>query len=299
MKRLTFALALALAALCALPVGWTKDAPADPYLWLEKVEGEKALAWVEAQNTQVHAALAKHPAFAEIEAHTLAVLEADDRVVTGRWRGDWMYDFWRDASNRRGIYRRTSVASFLAGTPKWEVILDLDALAAKEGRSWVWKGMSLRHPDYSRGLLRLSDGGADAVVVREFDIPSKSFVEGGFVLPEAKGGMGWIDDDTVYVTTDFGPGTMTESGYPRIVKRWKRGTPFAEAEVILEGKPESVSVDAERRHYGGRVARLARAQHQLLHGGALPPGGRCEDAPRHTRDGPHPHGTSTGRCWSS
>ncbi len=250
MKRLAPALAIAFSTLVALSATGADDASDDPFLWLEAIHGGKALAWVAKQNERVHVALESAPAFHEIEAHTLAVLQADDRIVEGRWRGDWIYDFWRDAEHPRGIYRRASAESYVAGEPSWDTILDLDALAEKEGRSWVWKGMSLRYPDYRRGLLRLSDGGSDAVVIREFDLPSKRFVEGGFTLPEAKGEMGWIDADTVYVDTDFGPGSLTESGYPRIVKRWKRGTPLTEADVVFEGKPDSVSVGAERAHYG-------------------------------------------------
>ncbi len=250
MRHVLFAL---LVVSFLLPIAWAKDAPTDGYLWLEDVRGDRAIAWVEKQNDATHAALTKHPAFAEIEAHTLSVLEADDRLVVGRRRGDWVYDFWRDAEHPRGIYRRTTVASHLAGEPAWEIVLDLDALATKEGRSWVWRGMALRYPDYQRGLLRLSDGGSDAVVVREFDIGSKQFVEGGFALPEAKGGMVWLDADTVLVRTDFGPRSMTEAGYPRIVKRWKRGTPLADAEVLFEGSSDAVSVSAEREHDGART----------------------------------------------
>ena len=247
---LYLAAALFLAAACPLPAVQAGEAPEDPFLWLEEVEGEKALAWVEERNAESHAALTGHPAFARTEADTLAILEADDRLVVGRWRGDWMYDFWQDAAHPRGIYRRASVASYLAGKPVWDTVLDLDALAEKERKSWVWKGMALRRPDYGRGLLRLSDGGSDAVVVREFDLESRQFVDGGFELPEAKGGLGWIDDDTVFVDTDFGPGTLTDSGYPRVVKRWRRGKPLSEAEAIFEGRQSSVSVDAEREHYG-------------------------------------------------
>ncbi len=237
----------------AVPRTRADDAPDDPFLWLEEVHGEKALAWVAEQDQRVHVALASDPAFGEIQKHTLAVLQADDRIAEGRRRGDWIYDFWRDAEHPRGIYRRATAKSYLAGDPAWEVVLDLDALAEKEGRIWVWKGIALRYPGYRRGLLWLSDGGSHAVVIREFDIPSRRFVEGGFHLPEAKGEMGWIDADTVYVDTDFGPGSLTASGYPRIVKRWKRGTPLSEAAVVFEGKPDSVSVGAERDHYGPKT----------------------------------------------
>ncbi len=227
----------------------------DPFLWLEEVQGEKALAWVEARNAASRAELTKHEEFAVIEADTLALLDADDRIVFGSQRGAWIYNFWRDAANPRGLYRRTSVAKYLDHKSEWDVVFDLDALAKEEGRAWVWKGMSLRRPEveggqYERGLMRLSVGGSDAVVVREFDIPTRAFVKGGFELPEAKGSLGWIDADAVFVKTDFGAGSLTDSGYPRIVKRWRRGTPLAAAETIFEGKQESVSAGARRAHYG-------------------------------------------------
>ena len=246
-------------ALCALtllgsalgaPPARAKDAPADPFLWLEEVLGDKALAWVNAQNAATTKELQAHPAVAEIEAHALAVLEADDRLVYGERHGDWIYNFWRDAEHPRGLYRRAPVAGYLAGTPTWDVLLDVDALAQQEAMNWVWKRIVLRHPDYERGLVRLSVGGSDAAVVREFDILHKRFVNGGFELPEAKSDVSWIDADTLFVGTDFGPGSMTDSGYPRIAKRWRRGTPLAEAEVVFEGRQEAVSVDASREFYG-------------------------------------------------
>ena len=222
----------------------------DPFLWLEEVHGERALAWVAKRNQASNAEFAKHPEFAKIQAETLAILEAKDRIESGRRHGEWLYGFWRDAKNRRGLWRRTRVADYLAAKPSWEVVLDVDALAKQEGKNWVFKGAALRYPDFGRALVRLSIGGSDAVVVREFDVASKSFVTDGFVLPEAKSRTGWIDEDRIFVATDFGPGTLTDSGYPRIVKRWKRGTPLASAELVFEGAQKSVSVSGYRSHYG-------------------------------------------------
>ncbi len=253
MNRLVLALLVTLPiplALAAPLKRERKPAPADPFVWLEEVEGEKALTWVAEQNAASHDELTQHDVFAEIETDTLAILEADDRIIVGRRRGEFVYHVWRDAKNPRGIFRRTPLAAYLAGTPEWDVLLDVDALAASEDKNWVWKGIDVRRPDHARALVRLSIGGSDAVVVREFDLPSKSFVEGGFELPESKGSRGWIDADTIFVATEFADGTLTDSGYPRIVKRWKRGTPLADAELVFEGKRESVSVGARHVDYG-------------------------------------------------
>jgi prolyl oligopeptidase len=225
----------------------------DPFLWLEEVEGKQALEWVEKQNTAIKAKFAGTPLFKKIYDETLALLHAKDRIVFGRQHGDYIYNTWRDAKNQRGLYRRATVASYLAGKPEWTVLLDVDELAKQENKSWVFKGMTLRYPDYKRAIVRLSDGGSDAVVIREFDLESKTFVKGGFQLPEAKGSLDWIDEDTVYVDTNFGEGSLTTSGYPRIVKVWRRGTPLSEAKTLYEGKETSVSVGASREHFEDRV----------------------------------------------
>jgi len=223
----------------------------DPYLWLEEVEGEKALAWVEKQNAATKAELVNHPEFQKIFDHTLSILNAKDRLTRATRRGEHVFSFWRDATHPRGIYRRATLASYLTGDAQWEVLLDLDALAIKEQKNWVFKGMGLRYPDYTRGLARLSIGGSDAVVIREFDLTTKDFVPGGFELPEAKGSMYWIDDDHVFVQTNFGEGTLTDSGYARLTKIWKRGTPLAEAKTVHEGQQKSVSIGASRDFMDG------------------------------------------------
>lgn len=225
----------------------------DPYRWLEDVDGERALSWVEAQNKATKGALTTHATFQQIYDHTLTILNAEDRLQIATRHGDVVYDFWRDAQNPRGVYRRATLESYLADDPKWEVLLDVDALAASEKQNWVFKGMELRWPDYTRGLLRLSIGGADAVVIREFDLVTRTFVPDGFALPEAKGSVNWIDEDSVYVATDFGDGSQTDSGYPRIVKVWQRGTPLSAAKAVFEGKNKSVSVRASRDHVDDQV----------------------------------------------
>ncbi|MFY8135239.1 MAG: prolyl oligopeptidase family serine peptidase [Aquimonas sp.] len=216
----------------------------DPYLWLEDVEGEKALDWVRAQNAASKDMLESIEGFAELRDDLRAILDSNDKIPFVREMGGYLYNFWQDANNPRGLWRRTTLDSYRSAAPEWEVILDLDALNKAEGENWVWAGSDCLRPEYTRCLLSLSRGGADANVTREFDIATKSFVEGGFFRPEAKGGMGWIDRDTVFVYTDFGDGSMTSSGYPRIAKRWKRGTELASAETVYEGQADDMYIAA-------------------------------------------------------
>ena len=216
----------------------------DPYLWLEDVEGEKALDWVRAQNAASKDSLESLEGFAQLRDDLRAILDSNDKIPFVREMGGYLYNFWQDANNPRGLWRRTTLESYRSAAPQWEVILDLDALNKAEGENWVWAGSDCLRPEYTRCLLSLSRGGADANVTREFDIASKSFVEGGFFRPEAKGGMGWIDLDTVFVYTDFGDGSMTSSGYPRIAKRWKRGTELASAETVYEGQADDMYIAA-------------------------------------------------------
>lgn len=213
----------------------------DPYLWLEEILGQKALEWVKSQNQESTSKLEAVPVFKSIYEKTLEILNSPARIPYVTIYGNYLYNFWRDAEHPRGIWRRTTIEEYKKKEPQWEVILDIDKLAREENENWVWRGAQLLYPDYERALLMLSRGGADAFVMREFDIPSKSFVKDGFQLPEAKSRVAWIDRDTIFVGTDFGPGSLTTSGYPRIVKIWKRGTPLEEAETIYEGKVNSVS----------------------------------------------------------
>jgi prolyl oligopeptidase len=220
------------------------DAPEDPWQWLEDVGGDKALDWVRDRNKTSQAQIEADPTFAPLRADLLAILDSDARIPGITKRGEFYYNFWRDQKNPRGLWRRTTMEEYRKAEPAWEVILDLDALGKAENENWVWGGADVLRPAYDRALISLSRGGADAEVIREFDIPAKSFVADGFTLPEAKGGMGWIDRDHAFVQTDFGAGSMTESGYPRICKLWKRGTPLASARVLYEGQPTDMSVAA-------------------------------------------------------
>jgi prolyl oligopeptidase len=222
-------------------------AVSDPHQWLEAVEDAKALAWVRGENAETEAELASTAEFKRLEADIRAVLDSDAKIPAVRKIGDHYYNFWKDRNHERGIWRRTTLEEYRKPRPQWEILLDLDALNRAEGENWVWQGADcLRPPQqgqaYERCLVALSRGGADANVTREFDLPSKSWVEGGFYRPEAKGALGWIDRDNVYVYTDFGDGSLTESGYPRVVKQWTRGTPLAAAEVVYEGKADDMYI---------------------------------------------------------
>ncbi|MGV8873295.1 MAG: prolyl oligopeptidase family serine peptidase [Rhodococcus sp. (in: high G+C Gram-positive bacteria)] len=218
----------------------------DPYLWLEEVTDEKALDWVRTRNAATTESLAGEQ-FDVTEARIREVLDTDARIPYARRRGRFLYNFWRDAEHVRGLWRRTTMDEYRRETPAWDVLLDLDALADSEGENWVWGGAQVLRPDQRLALITLSRGGADATVVREFDIDSRTFrapEDGGFALPEAKTDIGWIDAETVFVGTDFGDGSMTESGYPRITKRWRRGTALQEAETVFEGAAQDISISS-------------------------------------------------------
>ena len=247
MRRLwtTLALGLALALPFVAQEAKPAQAPEDPYLWLEEVTGEKALDWVKARNTEASKELAGAATFEPLKADLLKIMDSKERIPFISKQGPFYYNLWKDAQSPRGIWRRTTLAEYRKPEPKWEVILDVDALGKAEKENWVWGGAQiLKAGGYRYALVSLSRGGADARVVREFDLQTRTFVKGGFELPEAKGQMSWIDHNHVYVATDFGPGSLTTSGYARIVKRWTRGTPLSAAKVIFEGKNTDMSVGA-------------------------------------------------------
>ncbi len=200
--------------------------------------GDEALAWIRERNAATEASLFGRDDFEKVRADTLSLLNADDRIAFPSRHGDLVHNFWTDASNPRGLLRRTTWEAYRTGEEVWETILDVDALGEAEGESWVFAGSSTRRSDRRRALISLSPGGSDATVTREFDLVDKRFIpeeEEGFVRPLAKGGLTWIDDDTVFVTNDFGEGSLTMSGYPRTVRRWQRGTPITDAEIVFEG----------------------------------------------------------------
>ena len=230
----------------------------DPYLWLENVDGDQALDWVRARNAVSQKELEASADFKPIHERLLKIYDSNTRIPFVTKIGAHYYNFWRDAKQVRGVWRRTSLAEYRKPEPAWETVLDLDALAATEKENWVWKGASCVHPDNDRCLLSLSRGGGDAVVIREFDINKKSFVADGFQLPEAKSDVVWADRDRVFVATDFGAGSLTDSGYPRIVREWKRGTPLADAVQVFEGAKEDVASGAMVVDSGGHHHELMR-----------------------------------------
>ena len=218
---------------------------ADPYLWLEEIEGEAALAHVRAHNDRAEAALTT-PRFEELRGEILQVLDSDDRIPMVVERDGLLYNFWTDADHERGLWRRTTMDSYRTATPQWEVLLDVDALNAAEGASWVWKGADVLYPDHLRALVRLSPGGSDADVVREFDLTTRTFVEDGFRLPLSKGNASWADTagSAILVARDAGEGSLTTSGYPRTVRLWRRGSALADAAEIFAGDVTDVAVYA-------------------------------------------------------
>ena len=239
MKRLVLAALLPLLAHAAA----TPVPPADdPYLWLEEIESTRALDWVRAQNAVSQKELESDPQFKGTFERLLAIYDSDARIPDVELRDGWLYNFWRDAQHARGIWRRTTPEQFRKSAPAWETVLDLDALAASEKENWVWKGADCLYPRYRRCLLKLSRGGADAHVVREFDVGTRAFVTGGFSLPEAKHEVAWRDADHLLVATDAGPDSLTTSGYPRIVRDWKRGTPISSASPVYEAQKSDVAV---------------------------------------------------------
>ena len=228
-----------------LPLGSALAAAAeDPGLWLEEVTGKKALDWVARQNQESTGELAGSPEFKALDARFLGILNSDARIPGVEKIGDRYYNFWRDQQHERGIWRRTTLDEYRKAAPAWETVIDVDSLARAEGQNWVWEGAAVLAPAYRRCLVSLSRGGADATAVREFDLVTRSFVPDGFALPESKSEVSWIDQDRLYVGFAFDSSTMTTSGYARIVKEWRRGTPLSQAALVYEGQPGDVGVGA-------------------------------------------------------
>jgi prolyl oligopeptidase len=227
----------------------------DPYLWLEDVDGPEALRWVETQTEQTLTQFGAGD-FTRDRDILAALFDRPDKIPFLTRRGERVYNFWQDAERPRGLWRRTSLASYREAEPQWEPLLDLDALAAAEGEDWVWAGALLRPKTHDRAIVRLSRGGGDAVTLREFDLSSKSFVVDGFRLPEAKGGVDWLDDDTLLLFSAYGADQATRSGYARTVRQWRRGEDAAAAPVLFETAFESMAV-------GGGLDRTA-AKPRLL-----------------------------------
>ncbi|WP_395946027.1 prolyl oligopeptidase family protein [Brevundimonas sp.] len=229
----------------ASSTGFATSDATDPYLWLEEVEGERAMEWVKAHNEHTFAVLQGDPRYETLHQEALDIVQSRDRIPSPGFTHDGHIDnFWQDAQHVRGVWRRTTLESYRTAEPQWETILDFDALSAAEGANWVYKGSTCLAPEERYCLISLSNGGKDAVTLREFDAVERKFVEGGIVLPESKGGASWIDKDTLLISRDFGPGTLTDSGYPMVVKRLKRGQSLDQAETLFTGETTDVSVGA-------------------------------------------------------
>jgi prolyl oligopeptidase len=248
-------------ALTLLATGSARAQASDPHLDLEGVETPSSLAWVKAQNDKTLPVLSGDPRFAGLQTAALKILSTKDRVAIPDFVGKTVFNFWQDETHVRGVWRRTSLTSYKTASPDWETVIDLDALAKAEGKNWIWKGADCRPRTHDRCLISLSNGGKDAVTVREFDLVTKAFVEGGFALPESKQTVEWLDADTLILTRNWGEGTTTDSGYGFVIKTLKRGQGLDQAVEIYRGQKSDVSArpDVLRDAAGNRVVLLTRA----------------------------------------
>ncbi|MEO0336651.1 MAG: S9 family peptidase, partial [Pseudomonadota bacterium] len=223
--------------------------PEDKFIWLEEIEGEKQLTWVKDKNKQTMQFVESDKRFEEVKQDLIDIYTADDRIPMPSYDGQYVSNFWRDKKNVRGLWRRTTRSSYRKRQPKWETVLDIDKLSKDENENWVYKGRTCLPPKFELCLLRLSRGGTDASVIREFNTKTKKFVKDGFQLKQAKSNYSWYDENHLLVGTDFGEGTLTESGYPYIMKLWKRGTPLSEAKQLYQGEKKDVIVSSRVYHF--------------------------------------------------
>jgi prolyl oligopeptidase len=214
----------------------------DPFIWLEDIDSARAVDWVRAENTRSLAILESDPRFASMQAEARAILTSPGRIPIGSIHAGHVYNFWQDDIHVRGIWRRASLKSYRTGAPRWETLIDFDRLARDEGENWVAGHFVCLSPEYRRCMVEMSRGGGDTSTWREFDTATKAFVRGGFALPEAKSDLSWVDRDTLLVGTDWGPGSLTDSGYPRTVRVWRRGTSLMDLEPLFEGRQADVAV---------------------------------------------------------
>jgi prolyl oligopeptidase len=261
----------------------------DKYTWLEDIHGEKPMAWVKAENARTAAVLEKQKPFDELREDSLKVLDSPEKLPFPLFRDGMVYNTWRDKDHVRGIVRRTTLESYLAADPKWETVLDYDALGKQDQKSWVGKGLTCIEPEEEHCMVALSVGGEDAITLREFDLKSGKFVDSGFVLPRGKQRVEWLDRDTLLIARDWGAGTMSEAGYPITVRKWKRGTPLGSSVEVYRGSTKDngygddpdVLVDGQ----GHRVAMVHRSittfetEHYLL----LPSGAKKMSLPPKSR----------------
>lgn len=224
----------------------------DKYLWLEEIENPKAIEFAKKENAITFKKLESDPRFETLKKEISNIVLANDRIPWVYQLNGMLYNFWKDEKNPKGLWRRTTLASYKKASPDWEIVLDLDKIAKEENENWVWKGATCFKPKNEKCLLELSRGGKDAVVLREFNLKTKSFVKDGFDIPEAKSNVSWIDDDTIYLASDFGPGTMTESGYARQVKILKRGQRAADVKTVFEVGTDDMSASGYVDYRGGK-----------------------------------------------
>lgn len=229
---------------CLLTVAMAAKPPFDPFFWLEDVEGEPALEWVTQQNARTVAELESHPLYDRIHSDVTSLLFAKDRVPFSSFTKGYFWNFWQDATHKHGILRRATLEEYKKDQPAWEVILDFDDLSRTENENWVYKGSQRLDKDSQRTLIRLSRGGKDAFLVREFDYDTKQFVRDGFSVPEAKTRLTPLDENAILIGSDFGEGSLTESGYPRILKLWHRGQPLSEAKAVFEVQASDLAAGA-------------------------------------------------------
>ena len=243
MRRSSLVLALQLIAtpVLAAPAAPPADS-ADPYVWLETLKDDRVDAWIAAENAKTVTVLEQDPRYPSLYAEALAIAEAKDRIPTPSFLNGSVFNFWQDADHVRGLWRRTSLDDYRTAQPNWSAVLDLDELSQLEKANWVWKGADCQRPDENLCLINLSDGGEDAVTVREFDLATNHFVPNGFTLPKSKQSIVWAGPDTLLVARDWGPGTLTKSGYPYVVKLLKRGQKLAAAQEVFRGKPSDTGV---------------------------------------------------------
>ncbi len=230
--------AVAMQACTQKPSTSATDTTTDPFLWLEAQRGARAMAWVDSQNARTAAVLENDSAYASLHEQALAIAQSRDRIAHASFLGGDLYNFWQDSAHVRGIWRRTTLASYKTASPQWTTVLDLDSLARAENANWVWRGANCAAPAERRCLISLSDGGEDAVTVREFDVQTRSFVKDGFELPHGKQRVTWQGEDTLLVSREWEQGDLTPSGYPFIVKRLVRGQPLDSAVEIFRGDPK-------------------------------------------------------------
>ncbi|MEI9983906.1 MAG: hypothetical protein WDN69_12260 [Aliidongia sp.] len=235
-------IALALSLFGAVACAHAAEAP-DPNLWLEDLKTPRVDAWIAAENAKTTGVLEQDSRYQTLYDQALAIAEAKDRIPTPRFLGGAVYNFWQDADHVRGLWRKTGLTDYRAPEPGWTPVLDLDALAKAENANWVWKGADCQRPEERLCLVSLSDGGEDAVTLREFDLSANGFVAGGFDLPKSKQSVAWNGSDDLLVARDWGHGTMTKAGYPFVVKSLKRGQKLAQAHEIYRGKPSDTEVD--------------------------------------------------------